>query len=43
MRTVAEMVAALRDRLAAAGVADPAADAELLARHVLGWSRARLL
>lgn len=41
--TVAAAVAALRERLAAAGVPSPDVDAEFLARHVLGWSRADLL
>lgn len=33
------MVAEVRDRLASAGVPTPQVDAELLVRHVLGWSR----
>jgi len=45
MPTVREAVARAREILAAAGIgADEAAlDAELLARHVLGWDRARLI
>jgi release factor glutamine methyltransferase len=41
--TVAEAVSALTARLAAAGVPTPRVDAELLACHVLGWSRTQLL
>jgi release factor glutamine methyltransferase len=40
---VGETVAALTRRLTAAGVPSPRVDAELLVRHVLGWSRAALL
>ena len=45
MATVAERLAAARVRLEAAGIApaDAAFDAEILARHVLQWDRARLL
>ena len=45
MATVAERLAAARARLEAAGIqtADAALDADLLARHVLDWDRARLL
>jgi release factor glutamine methyltransferase len=45
MATVAERLADARGRLEAAGIpaADVALDAEVLARHVLGWDRARLL
>lgn len=39
----AAAVAELRDRLAAAGVATPQVDAELLVRHVLGWSRSAVV
>lgn len=42
-RTVAQVLAALRRRLADAGVPTPAVDAELMLRHLTGWSRARLL
>lgn len=41
--TVSAAIASLRERLAAAGVPTPEVDAELLARHVLGWTRALLL
>ncbi|HWB71637.1 MAG TPA: peptide chain release factor N(5)-glutamine methyltransferase, partial [Egibacteraceae bacterium] len=41
--SVEAALSALRERLAASGVPSPQVDAELLARHVLGWSRARLL
>lgn len=37
------MVRAAAERLAAAGVPTPGVDAELLVRHVTGWSRAVLL
>ncbi len=40
---VGAAVAAVRDRLAAAGVPTPDADSELLVRHVLGWSRSSLV
>jgi release factor glutamine methyltransferase len=45
MPSVAERLAAARGRLEAAGLlpADAALDAEVLARHVLGWDRATLL
>lgn len=45
MASVAERVAAARARLHAAGLsnADAAFDADVLARHVLGWDRARML
>jgi release factor glutamine methyltransferase len=45
MATVAERLADARSRLEAAGIspADAALDAEVLARHVLGWDRAALL
>jgi release factor glutamine methyltransferase len=45
MATVAERLAAARQRLEAAGLdpADAALDAEVLARHALGWDRATLL
>jgi release factor glutamine methyltransferase len=45
MASVAERVAAARARLEAAGLApdDAALDAEILARHVLGWDRASFL
>ena len=45
MATVAERLADARVRLEAAGIpaADAALDAEVLARHVLGWDRAKLL
>ena len=41
--TVADALRLAERRLAAAGVADPAWDAELLLRHVLRWDRAALL
>ncbi|MGH8900757.1 MAG: peptide chain release factor N(5)-glutamine methyltransferase [Egibacteraceae bacterium] len=41
--TVRETVTDLVQQLAAAGVPTPENDAELLVRHVLGWSRAELL
>ncbi|MGH3664561.1 MAG: peptide chain release factor N(5)-glutamine methyltransferase, partial [Egibacteraceae bacterium] len=41
--TVAEALAGLRRRLGDAGVPTPDVDAELLVRHVLGWSRGQLL
>lgn len=40
---VGEAVSALARELEAAGVPTPHVDAELLARHVLGWSRGELL
>ena len=42
---LAARIARARERLAAAGIApqDAALDAEVLARHALGWDRARLL
>lgn len=40
---VEELLAAVTSRLADAGVPTPAVDAELLLRHVTGWSRTRLL
>jgi len=45
MPTLREVVARGRETLAAAGIAadEAALDAELLARHVLGWDRARLV
>lgn len=45
MASVAERVAAARARLQAAGLsgAEAAFDADVLARHVLGWDRARML
>jgi release factor glutamine methyltransferase len=45
MTTVAERLAEARTRLEAAGVpaADAPFDAEVLARHALGWDRAQLL
>lgn len=45
MPSVAERLAAARRRLEAAGLdpADAALDAEVLARHALGWDRATLL
>lgn len=45
MASVAERVATARARLEAAGIParDAAFDAEVLARHVLGWDRAKLL
>ena len=45
MPSVAERLAAAKRRLEAAGLkpADAALDAEVLARHVLGWDRATLL
>lgn len=43
MTAVREAVAELVCRLSAAGVPTPEIDAELLVRHVLGWSRAQLL
>lgn len=45
MASVAERLATARARLNAAGIpaADAALDAEVLARHALGWDRARLL
>lgn len=39
---ISEAIATLAGRLRTAGVPTPAADAQLLARHVLGWSRAEL-
>ena len=43
--TLAERLASARARLAAAGISsqEAANDAELLARHALGWDRARLV
>lgn len=41
--TIADAVRGAAVRLAAAGIADAALDAELLLRHLLGWDRARLL
>jgi len=43
--TLAERLAAARTRLGAAGISsqEAANDAELLARHALGWARARLI
>jgi len=43
--TLAERLVAARARLAAAGISshEAANDAELLARHALGWDRARLI
>ncbi|MGE3274711.1 MAG: peptide chain release factor N(5)-glutamine methyltransferase [Vicinamibacterales bacterium] len=45
MPTIRELMIGVRARLAAAGipVEEAALDAEVLARHVLGWSRADLL
>jgi release factor glutamine methyltransferase len=45
MATVAERLATARAHLEAAGIAaaDAALDADVLARHALGWDRARLL
>ena len=45
MPTLRERIARARDTLAAAGIpAEEAAfDAELLARHALGWDRARIV
>ena len=45
MASVAERLAAARARLEAAGLhaADAAIDAEVLARHILGWDRAGLI
>ena len=45
MATVADRLAAARGRLIAAGLApaDAALDAEVLARHILGWDRAAIL
>jgi release factor glutamine methyltransferase len=45
MSTLHERIGRARDTLVAAGIpsADAAADAELLARHVLGWERAVLI
>jgi release factor glutamine methyltransferase len=45
MATVRDAVARARDALTAAGIApdEAALDADLLARHILGWDRARLL
>jgi release factor glutamine methyltransferase len=45
MTTVAERLADARERLEAAGIpaADAPLDVEVLARHALGWDRARLL
>lgn len=40
--SVTEALAAVRDRLAVAGVPSPEVDARLLVRHVLGWSQTRL-
>jgi release factor glutamine methyltransferase len=42
-QTVAQAVTEGASTLATAGVASPAADAERLLRHALGWERARLL
>lgn len=42
MTTIVEAVAQIRHRLAAAGVPTPQVDAELLVRHVTGWSRSTL-
>jgi release factor glutamine methyltransferase len=41
--TVAEALRLATQRLAKAGVPEPALDAELLLRHVMGWDRAALL
>ena len=41
--TVFQALSLATSRLAAAHVPDPALDADLLLRHVLGWDRARLL
>jgi release factor glutamine methyltransferase len=45
MATVADRLSTARSRLMAAGLsaADAALDAEVLARHILGWDRAALL
>lgn len=45
MASVADRLTAARQRLTAAGLsaADAALDAEVLARHILGWDRAALL
>jgi release factor glutamine methyltransferase len=43
LTAVREAVAELAGRLGAAGVPTPDVDAELLFRHVLGWSRSELL
>ena len=42
MTTIAEAVAQIRHRLAAAGVPTPQVDADLLVRHVTGWSASTL-
>lgn len=41
--TVAEAIRRAAGRLTEAGVPDPAWDAEVLLRHVLGWDRARIV
>lgn len=41
--TVGDALATTSDRLARAGVPSPDVDAELLIRHVTGWSRTRLV
>lgn len=41
--TIAEAIAATRTRLAAAGVATPEFDADVLVRAATGWSRTRLV
>jgi release factor glutamine methyltransferase len=41
--TVGQAMATAEQRLAAAGVPTPRVDAELLVRHVTGWSRTRLI
>ena len=41
--TAGELVGAVTARFAAAGVPTPQVDAELLLRHVTGWSRTRLV
>lgn len=41
--TVRDAVAAAAQRLARAGVPTPAVDAELLVRHIKGWSRTQLV
>lgn len=41
--TAGQALAAVRERLAAAGVPTPDVDATLLVRHVLGWSSAALI
>ena len=42
LTTVGEALAQIRHRLAVAGVPTPDVDAELLVRHVTGWSRSTL-